>query len=122
MESIIITLAMEKVTKNCIKFTEKTESEFAIEKLGSLYIQKSAFAEPYAGQDIDIYLSIADDKSVLTFSAEKPTKNTVKFAEDVENEFSLAKIGSLYIPKSTLAEIGWRPDLKQKIAVGISVK
>ena len=121
MENITITLSMEKVTKNCVKFAEKTESEFSMEKLGSVYVQKSAFAEGYAGQDINICISVAEIPHGLSFTAEKPTKNTVKFAEDVENEFSLAEIGSLYIPKATLAEIGWRPDLKQKIYVGISI-
>ena len=123
MESITITLKMEKVTKNCIKFAEKTESEFAMEKLGTLYIQKSTFAPgAYTGQDIEVSISIANDESGLTFSAEKATKNTVMFAEDLPSEFALAKIGNIYIPKATLAEIGWRPDLKQKISIGIIVK
>lgn len=121
--TITITLSMEKVTKNCIKFAEKTESEFAMEKLGTLYIQKSTFAPgTYTGQDIEISISIADDESGLTFSAEKATKNTVVFAEDLPSEFALAKIGSIYVPKATLSELGWRPDLKQKIEIGISVK
>ena len=119
---ITITMSVEKVTKNAIKFAEKTESEFSMEKLGCVYIQKSTFAESYRGQDIEICLSIAEDDDGLTFTVAKPTKNTVMFAEDVANEFALAKIGNLYIPKATLSELGWRADLKQKIAVAIATK
>lgn len=123
MESITITMSMEKTTKNSIKFAEKLDSEFAMAKLGTLYIQKSTFVPgAYTGQDIEIEIAIADDESGLTFSAERATKNTVVFAEDTVSEYALAKIGSIYIPKATLAEIGWRPDLKQKIAIGIVTK
>lgn len=122
MNTIEVILSVERVTKNCIKFAEKTESEFSVEKLGSVYIQKSTFAECYKGQDIVLTLYIADEEAGLTFTAEKPTKTTVKFAEDVASEYALAKIGSLYIPKTTLSELGWRPDLKQKIAVAIVTK
>lgn len=40
----------------------------------------------------------------ITFEMEKETKNTIRFAEVTESE---PRIGSLYIPKTTLAEIGW---------------
>ena len=43
----------------------------------------------------------------LKFTAEKSTKNTVKFAESVANEWVPEKIGSLYVPKFTLAELGY---------------
>ena len=123
MESITITMALEKVTKNALRFAEKTENEFAMEKLGTIYLQKSVFVPgAYTGQDVEITLAIADDESGLTFSAEKATKNTVMFTEDLPSEYALAKIGNIYIPKATLAELGWRPDLKQKIAVAIVTK
>ena len=121
MNGITITMALEKVTKNALKFAEKTENEFAMEKLGTIYLQKSVFAPgAYTGQDVEITIAIADDESGLTFSAEKATKNTVMFAEDLPSEYALAKIGNLYVPKATLAELGWRPDLKQKIEVAIA--
>jgi len=112
MESIItITLAMEKATKNCIKLNEVTENEFMPEKLGSIYVQKSALAEIgfYGGS---VIISITADKSNtddsdITFVPEKTTKNTVKFAESVANEWVPEKIGSLYVPKYTLAELGY---------------
>ena len=123
MESIItITLTMEKATKNCVKFNEVTENEFIPEKLGSLYIQKSALAElGYNGGNITISIT-ADKTNVddtdITFGAEKTTKNTVKFAETVANEWVPEKIGSLYVPKYTLAELGYTGG---EIYVGISV-
>ena len=123
MESITVTMNLEKVTKNALKFAEKTENEFAMEKLGTIYLQKSVFVPgAYTGQDIEITIAIADEASGLTFSAEKATKNTVMFTEDLISEFALAKIGNLYIPKATLSELGWRPDIKQKIEVAIAVK
>lgn len=43
----------------------------------------------------------------VAFEMEKVTKNTIRFAEVMESELAAPKIGSIYIPKSTLAEIGW---------------
>lgn len=112
MESIItITLNMEKATKNCVKFNEETASEFVPEKLGSIYVQKSALAEiGFNGGNICISITAnaenAEDGD-LKFKMEKPTKNTCKFAEVVANEWIPEKIGSLYVPKSTLAELGY---------------
>ena len=45
----------------------------------------------------------------VTFTMEKETKNTIKFAEVLPEEgFPAPKIGSIYIPKSTLGELGWK--------------
>lgn len=44
----------------------------------------------------------------VEFEAEKITKNTIRFAEILESELSAPKIGSVYIPKSTLGEIGYK--------------
>ena len=128
MENIItITLNMEKATKNCVKFTENVVSEFVPEKLGSIYVQKSALAEiGYTGGDICIKLCAnidAENKDMLdaiAFNAEKPTKNTVKFAEVLANEFMPEKIGSLYIPKVTLAELGWNPGTSVMVKLSIA--
>ena len=42
----------------------------------------------------------------ITFELEKVTKNTIRFAEVLESELDAPKVGGIYIPKSTLAEIG----------------
>lgn len=110
MENIItITLNMEKATKNCVKFNEETVNEWVPEKLGSIYVQKSALMEiGFNGGKISVSITTdaenAEDGD-LRFSMEKSTKNTVKFAEVTENEWMPEKIGSLYVPKSTLAEL-----------------
>lgn len=44
----------------------------------------------------------------VTFKMEKATKNTIRFEEVLANELDAPKIGTLYIPKSTLAELGWK--------------
>lgn len=43
----------------------------------------------------------------VTFEMEKVTKNTIRFAELMETELDAPKIGSIYIPKTTLKEIGY---------------
>lgn len=43
----------------------------------------------------------------ITLKMEKATKNTIRFEEVLESELDAAKIGSIYIPKATLAEMGW---------------
>ena len=43
----------------------------------------------------------------IRFTFEKVTKNTIKFAEVLDSELDTAKIGSLYVQKSALKEIGW---------------
>ena len=45
---------------------------------------------------------------IVTFTMEKATKNTIRFEEVLESELAAPKIGSIYIPKSTLGELGWK--------------
>ena len=118
LKSITITMAMEKATKNCVKFVEKTQSDFVPEKIGTLYMQKSFLAEiGFNGGEIEVTLS--QNVGQVKFAYEKPTKNTCKFAEVVANEWTPEKIGSIYVPKSTLMEIGYTGG---EIYVGVSVK
>jgi len=44
----------------------------------------------------------------VTFEMEKATKNTIRFAEVLESDLAAPKIGAVYIPKSTLGELGWK--------------
>ena len=55
----------------------------------------------------------------ITFEMEKVTKNTVRFAEVLESDFAAPKIGSIYIPKSTLGELGWDGESKIKVEVKV---
>lgn len=43
----------------------------------------------------------------VTFKMEKATKNTIRFEEVLASELDAPKIGSVYIPKSTLGELKW---------------
>ena len=43
----------------------------------------------------------------VAFEMEKTTKNTIRFAEIMDSELDAPKIGPVYIPKSTLKELGW---------------
>lgn len=44
----------------------------------------------------------------ITLTMEKATKNTIRFEEVLANELDAPKIGSIYVPKATLGEIGWK--------------
>ncbi len=48
------------------------------------------------------------EKVVVKFIKEKETKNTIRFEEVQEHGY--AKIGTIYVPKSTLAMAGIKPD------------
>lgn len=43
----------------------------------------------------------------VTFKMEKATKNTIRFTEALASELDAPKVGTLYIPKSTLGELKW---------------
>ena len=56
----------------------------------------------------------------VTFKMEKATKNTIKFEEVLESELSAPKVGTLYVPKSTLGELGWSEGKNLTINLGVS--
>lgn len=55
----------------------------------------------------------------VTFEMEKDTKNTIRFKEVVGGPLDTPKIGTLYVPKATLQDIGF--DIGKQIVVEISV-
>ena len=56
----------------------------------------------------------------VTFAMEKATKNTIRFAEVLTSELDAPKVGTLYIPKSTLGELKWVDG--DKISIELSVE
>ena len=58
----------------------------------------------------------------VTFQMEKATKNTIRFEEVLENELQAPKVGTIYIPKSTLGEIGWKDGMTLTVDVNVSKK
>ena len=58
----------------------------------------------------------------VTFAMEKATKNTIRFAEVLANELDAPKVGTIYIPKSTLGEIGWAEGKQVAITLDLAKK
>lgn len=50
---------------------------------------------------------------------EKATKNTIRFEEVLASELDAPKIGSIYIPKSTLGELKWEEGKQVKITIEV---
>lgn len=43
----------------------------------------------------------------VSFTVEKVTKNTIRFTEKLTNEYATPIIGTIYVPKATLGQIGY---------------
>lgn len=56
----------------------------------------------------------------ITLKMEKATKNTIRFEEVLESELSAPKVGTIYVPKSTLGEIGWKEGDTLEINISIA--
>jgi len=56
----------------------------------------------------------------VTFEFEKDTKNTIRFKEALNGPLDVAQIGTLYVPKATLKQIGYQEG--QKLVVNLSAK
>lgn len=56
----------------------------------------------------------------IEFTMEKVTKNTIRFEEVTQSELEAPKIGSIYVPKSTLGELGWKEG--QTLTLTLEVK
>ena len=55
----------------------------------------------------------------VVFEMEKATKNTIRFAEVLKSELDAPKVGSVYIPKSTLGEIGWNEGKRITLEIAV---
>ena len=55
----------------------------------------------------------------VSFTMEKATKNTIRFTEVLASELDAPKIGTLYIPKSTLSELKWADGDKVSIELSL---
>lgn len=52
------------------------------------------------------------NKMTVSFEMEKETKNTIRFKEVVEDFLDTPKVGTLYVPKATLKQIGYTDGAK----------
>lgn len=59
-------------------------------------------------------------KVTVQFELEKETKNTIRFKEVTKDFLDTPKVGTVYIPKSTLKDIGYQPG--QKLNMDLYVK
>lgn len=55
----------------------------------------------------------------VPFEMEKATKNTIRFVEVLPSELAAPKIGNIYIPKSTLGELGWKEGMAINVEVSL---
>lgn len=56
----------------------------------------------------------------VTFEMEKDTKNTIRFKEVVPGPLDTPKVGTIYVPKATLKEVGY--EVGKQLVIGISTK
>jgi hypothetical protein len=59
-------------------------------------------------------------KVEVTLQFERDTKNTIRFDEVLVGEFDAPKLGQLYIPKSTLGQIGFEAGKQVKVTIEIA--
>ena len=59
-------------------------------------------------------------KTIVNFEMEKDTKNTIRFKEVVGGPLDTPKVGMIYVPKSTLKEIGY--EVGKQLTMELSVK
>lgn len=56
----------------------------------------------------------------INFEYEKDTKNTIRFKEVLEDELDTTKVGTIYIQKSFLKELGYKKE--DNITISIEVE
>lgn len=62
----------------------------------------------------------AETELVLTFAFERETKNTIRFAEQVEDQLDTPSIGTIYVAKAALKQMGWKQG--QQLTLTLCVK
>lgn len=55
----------------------------------------------------------------LKFAIDRETKNTIRFNEVVDGDLDVAKVGSIYVSKPTLKELGWSRDKPLVVTISI---
>lgn len=54
-----------------------------------------------------------------TFKMRKATKNTICFEEVLASEYAAPTIGTIYVPKATLGQIGYTDGKKLVVTVSV---
>ncbi|MCC8047326.1 MAG: hypothetical protein LIP12_17870 [Clostridiales bacterium] len=53
----------------------------------------------------------------VTFETEKETRNTIRFTEVDRDALLMPKIGTIYVPKATLDEVGWKSGMRLVVSL-----
>ena len=113
MESIKVTLNFGEVKKTSVLFTETPANDYVAEIIGNIYLPKTTVGNLIIEQNYQpghpIVVEFGNTGDVKLMP-EKPTRNTWKFNEETVSEFVPGKIGSVYVPKSTLEKLGYCGD------------
>lgn len=56
----------------------------------------------------------------IEFESERSTKNAMKFTEVVTDDQSAPKVGTLYVKKDALRELGWEKGRRLSVTLEIS--
>ena len=59
-------------------------------------------------------------KIVVQFTAERDTKNTIRFTEVLTGPLETPKIGTLYVSKSSLKELGYEQGATLSVEVNVA--
>ena len=111
--TIAVTLNFAEIKKTTVKYAENPMSDFVPDVIGDLYLPKATVGDlivnhGYQGADIIVEIGKTGDIKMMP---ELPAKKmTVKFNEETVSELMPAKIGSIYVPKSTLEKLGYTGD------------
>ncbi|MCL8208660.1 MAG: hypothetical protein K6V97_11395 [Actinomycetia bacterium] len=115
------TLKREKETARTVRFAEDAGARGEPEAIGTLYIQKWAWTQLGQPGTLRVTLSAeapAADAApiVLTFAAEKETRNTRRFIETSAAEGRPEVVGTLYVQKWALTRLGTADRLYMTLA------
>lgn len=58
----------------------------------------------------------------VEFTQEKVTKNTIRFTEVLADELDTAKVGTIYVQKGTLKELGWKEGSKLIVELNVEAE
>jgi len=61
----------------------------------------------------------ANANVTVEMQVSKVTKNTVRFEEVLESEFTAPEIGTIYVPKATLGKLGYKDGMKLVLTVEV---
>jgi len=100
-----VTVTREKETARTVRFVEKAAARGEPEAVGTVYLQKWAWTR--LGQPAQLQVTLhAEAPFMLTFTADKETRNSRQFVETSVAEGRPEVVGSLYVQKWACNRLG----------------